>query len=105
MYSKLLARLNCSSGKLYCENGTGLRPSSVVTRVLSKTVFQTRYGKNTFISEAPYPSGPLRLERTLTELLNGLSVKGRKIGARFCCAEARAVVNWRNVCEAFPDER
>ena len=42
LYSKLFSRLNFSSGKLYCENGTGLRPSSEVTRVLSNTVFHTR---------------------------------------------------------------
>src|SRR5581483_5994992 len=42
VYSKLFSRLNFSNGKLYCENGTGLRPNSEVTRVLSITVFQTR---------------------------------------------------------------
>src|SRR5579871_1223021 len=52
-YSKLFSRLNFSRGKLYCENGTGFRPSSDVTRVLSNTVFQTRYGINTFINDAP----------------------------------------------------
>ena len=41
-YSKLFSRLNFSSGKLYCENGTGFRLNSEVTRVLSKTVFHTR---------------------------------------------------------------
>src|ERR1051326_5654840 len=41
-YSKLFSRLNFNRGKLYCENGTGFRPNSEVTRVLSKTVFHTR---------------------------------------------------------------
>src|SRR5579863_2469364 len=105
VYSKLFSRLNLSSGKLYSENGTGLRPSSDVTRVLSNTVFQTRYGMNTFIKEAPWPTGPLRFDRNFTEPLNDRSANGKKMGLRFCWADASAVVNSRNVCDAIPEER
>src|SRR3974390_3130592 len=42
LYSKLFSRLNFNSGKLYCENLTGLRFNSEVTRLLSNTFFQTR---------------------------------------------------------------
>src|SRR5438445_26658 len=48
----------------------GLRPSSLVTRVLSKTVFQVRYGMNTFSSAAPYPSEVCRLENRFTPVVN-----------------------------------
>src|ERR1700676_3643674 len=59
-YSKLFSRLNFSKGKLYCENGTGFRPNSDVTRELSNTVFHTRYGMKTFSSDAPWAMTPFR---------------------------------------------
>src|SRR5580692_1038917 len=52
-YLNLLARLNCSKGYAYVENLAGASPISSTTRELSNTVFQSRYGQNTFSNDAP----------------------------------------------------
>ncbi len=89
----MCSRLNRSSGKLYCENGAGLRPISVVTRVLSNTVFQVKYGRKTFISAALRPTGPLRFANVLTMDPNGFSRIGKNTGPRLFCSAASALVN------------
>ncbi len=59
----------------------------------------------TFSSDAPWPTGPLRPASKFTEPEKGFSVNGRNTGLRFCCADARALVNSRKVCDDVPEDR
>src|SRR5437773_1158344 len=79
----------------------GLRPSSLVTRVLSKTVFQVRYGMNTFSSAAPYASEVRRLENRFTPVVNGFSRKCKPVGPRTGVAGQRP----GNLFSYAPQER
>src|ERR1035441_4050945 len=76
-----------------CKIPGGLRPISVVTRVLSNTVFHVKYGKKTFISAAPCPTGPLRLASMLTMEPNDPSRIGKNSCPRRFCSAASAFVN------------
>ena len=60
---------------------------------------------NTFISDAPWPSDPLRFERKFTDPANGFSAKGKNTGPRFCCAAARAVGQFTKRLRGSPEDR
>ena len=73
------------------------------TRELSNTVFQTRYGKKTFSSEAPAPTdrrGPPAHSPFRKWLFR--DGKNRPALPLRCC---QRVVTSRNVCDPVPDDR
>jgi hypothetical protein len=89
----------------HLENGSGVRPISATTRELSKTVSQTRYGMNTFSSDALRPIVPREFDSMLTTEEKFRSRPGQNSGSIFPADSARAWVSWPKVSAPVPEER
>ena len=81
------------------------RPSSEVTRVLSNTVFHTRYGMNTFIERSAMANAPLRFDRKFTDCCKRPLGKRQKNRRAFLLRCRQRSGQFTKVCDAIPEER